>query len=332
MWSDISTNVDFDSRLYTSFQVKVYSPNAGTLSISGRNATDGELFNSSTVLAVGTGWTTITQNIVSTQRVKKIVLRFNFGADPAGGPADVVYIDDLKFIKTASTNLTLYAESFFADWSQWGSWTDKPSTQIGKWKGGINIETTGDANMTLERWWDAGEHRLKITPTDAAVTIPNINVTGFTNLAVSLDPTASPNIEASADGGAWSPLTIVGGISALPSATSTISIRINPAAADTVIDYLNVTGEVVSLGTNSNQLSGNSIKVYPNPFVNEFNVAKSEGSLQVSVYDVLGRKVETAKSSSSQLSMGSSLKSGVYVVKVEGANEKDSKSFKIIKK
>jgi hypothetical protein len=78
--------------------------------------------------------------------------------------------------------------------------------------------------------------------------------------------------------------------------------------------------------------TADSIKVYPNPFVSEFNVSKCEGSLQVSVFDVLGRKVESAKSSSNQLSMGSSLKSGVYVVKVEGADAKDSKSFKIIKK
>jgi len=84
--------------------------------------------------------------------------------------------------------------------------------------------------------------------------------------------------------------------------------------------------------TRINQLSDNSIQVYPNPFVSEFNVTKSEGSLQVSVFDVLGRKVETAKSSSSKLSMGSSLKSGVYIVKIEGVNTNDSKSFRIIKK
>jgi hypothetical protein len=100
------------------------------------------------------------------------------------------------------------------------------------------------------------------------------------------------------------------------------------------VDNFVLTRTDASLATNSNQFSDNSIKVYPNPFTSEFKVdaTDSEGPLQVSVFDVLGRKVATAKSSSNQLSMGSSLKSGVYVVKVEDANAKDSKSFKIIKK
>lgn len=81
--------------------------------------------------------------------------------------------------------------------------------------------------------------------------------------------------------------------------------------------------------------TANSVQVYPNPFASEFKVdaANSEGGLQVSVFDVLGRKVESTKSaSSSQLSMGSSLKSGLYIVQVEGVNSNYSKSFKMVKK
>jgi hypothetical protein len=120
----------------------------------------------------------------------------------------------------------------------------------------------------------------------------------------------------------------------LPAATSTISLRINPPASNPAyFDNFVITG-TVTLVTESNQLSDNSIKVYPNPFVSEFKVdaTKSEGPLQVSIFDILGRKVETTKLFSNQLSMGSSLNSGVYVVKVEGETAKDSKSFKIIKK
>jgi hypothetical protein len=359
-WSDIAADVDIDPRFYTSFQVKVYSPNAGTLSISGRNAANGELFNSSNVLTIGAGWTTITQNIVSTQQIKKIVLRFNFGATPAGGPADVVYIDDLKFIKTTNTDISLYAENFYASWSQWGSWTDKPSTQVGNWTGGINLQTTADANMTLERWWDANEHVLKIAPTAAAVTIPNINIAGFQNLKLAFEnkyaggssedatfygaPDANrlPVIEIKSGTGAWAALTVAAFTSSLTTQnitlpavdnTQPLSIRISANSTYTfAIDNLKLIGKSASLGTNSNQLSDNSIQFYPNPFVNEFTVVKSEGPLQVSVFDVLGRKAETSKSSSSQLSMGSSLKPGLYIVKVEGANAKDSKSFKVIKK
>lgn len=78
-----------------------------------------------------------------------------------------------------------------------------------------------------------------------------------------------------------------------------------------------------------------SIGFYPNPFVNDFKVevVKSEGPFRVAIFDILGRKVETAESStSSQLSMGSSLKPGLYIVQVEGVNSNYSKTFKIVKK
>ncbi|MDD5149818.1 MAG: T9SS type A sorting domain-containing protein [Flavobacterium sp.] len=86
-----------------------------------------------------------------------------------------------------------------------------------------------------------------------------------------------------------------------------------------------------TLSTKDFATNSDFIKVYPNPSASEFNVSKSEGPLQVNVFDVLGRKVATAKSASSQVAVGSSLKPGVYIVKVEGANAKDSKSFKVIK-
>ncbi|MFI0431481.1 RICIN domain-containing protein, partial [Mariniflexile sp. HMF6888] len=78
-----------------------------------------------------------------------------------------------------------------------------------------------------------------------------------------------------------------------------------------------------------------SIDFYPNPFVNEFKVeaTKSNEPFRVTIFDTLGRKVEAAESStSSQLAMGSSLKSGLYIVQVEGVNSNYSRSFKILKK
>jgi len=262
-------------------------------------------------------------------------------------------------LNVANAQVTLYTEDFASNLglSSDGVVTFQPSTKDGTWIGGKNLTTVGDANMSLRYGWSST--RLTISavgttesnpPASNAVTISNINVAGYTNFSLSISsvftgPATAPFIEASADGGAWVTLTTVPGGSwspatqsiALPAATSTISLRINPPASatdqDLVLDDFKITG-TASLGIESNELSDNSIKVYPNPFVREFKVdaTNSEGPLQVSVFDVLGRKVATAKSFSNQLSMGSSLKSGVYVVKVEGANAKDSKSFKIIKK
>jgi len=79
-----------------------------------------------------------------------------------------------------------------------------------------------------------------------------------------------------------------------------------------------------------------SINFSPNPFVNDFKIeaTKSNEPIRVSIFDMLGKKVETAESSleSGQLLMGSSLKPGLYIVQVEGVNLNFSKSFKIIKK
>ncbi len=255
------------------------------------------------------------------------------------------------FVITGDAGI-LYSENFEADFNP--VQTFAPSTKVGTWSGGIDLTTPNNENITLRDGWGS-QLLLKILSTGAAVTIPNIPVAGYTNLSLSYEfvvenagVAVAPNIEASVDGGAnWTTLPTVasgGGYNketksvALPAGTyNAISLRMNPDtvnSSDVMFDNFRITGTAVSLGTNSNQLSDNSIKVYPNPFVNEFKVdaTNSEGPLQVSVFDVLGKKVATAKSSSNQLSMGSSLSSGVYVVKVEGANAKDSKSFKIIKK
>ncbi len=252
-------------------------------------------------------------------------------------------------LNVANAQTTLYSENFSSNlgWTGDQEATFTPSTLNGTWAGGVNLTTAGDLTNSLRMRYGWSSTKLSLKKIDVAVTIPNINVAGYTNLSLSIamvvpgTPTA-PFIEASADGGAWVTLTTVTGGGwgvqsqsiVLPAATSTISLRINPPTGDDhVFDDFKIIG-TASLGTESNQLSDNSIKVYPNPFVNEFKVdaTNSEGPFRVSVFDVLGRKVETVKSPSNQFSMGSSLNSGAYIVKVEGANAKDSKSFKIIKK
>jgi xyloglucan-specific exo-beta-1,4-glucanase len=98
------------------------------------------------------------------------------------------------------------------------------------------------------------------------------------------------------------------------------------------------------VGTQSakmNSMSGDDISVEPNfsinfspnPFDNDFKVeaTKSNEPIRVSIFDIAGKKVESAESSG-QLVMGSSLKPGLYVVQVEGINLNFSKSFKVLKK
>jgi xyloglucan-specific exo-beta-1,4-glucanase len=79
-----------------------------------------------------------------------------------------------------------------------------------------------------------------------------------------------------------------------------------------------------------------SIDFFPNPFVDGIKVeaTKSNEPIRVSIFDITGKKVETAESSSEsvQLLMGASLQPGLYLVQVEGVNLNFSKSFKIIKK
>ena len=291
-------------------------------------------------------------------RLKNVNINMYYAADGTN-PGDWIFMDKavdnprgLYKLEAATIASIIYSENFESNFTYTSDITEvfKPSTKYGTWSGGYDLTTTGDVNVGVRYGWSSTN--LSIFSTQPAVTISGIDVAGYTNLKLAYDfvngnggAAEVPNIEASIDGGiTWTTLpTVASGAGynketksvALPAATSTISLRINPSAVnDAVFDNFVISGVAITLGTNINQLSDNSIKVYPNPFTSEFKVdaTNSEGPLQVSVFDVLGRKVATAKSSSNQLSMGSSLNSGVYVVKVEGANAKDSKSFKIIKK
>jgi len=76
------------------------------------------------------------------------------------------------------------------------------------------------------------------------------------------------------------------------------------------------------------------IGLLPNPFTANFRLSISNpGDIsRIAIFDVLGRQVETVEHSAiaNSLSLGSSLKPGVYFVKVYGV--KEVRSFKVIKK
>ena len=75
------------------------------------------------------------------------------------------------------------------------------------------------------------------------------------------------------------------------------------------------------------------IQLYPNPFTANFKLTFSNPDeiLRITIIDIMGRQVKTIEHAaiSNSMSLGASLKPGIYVVKVFGANE--VKSFKIIK-
>jgi len=75
------------------------------------------------------------------------------------------------------------------------------------------------------------------------------------------------------------------------------------------------------------------VQLNPNPFTSSFDlkIANPGDVKSIAIYDVLGRRVETIEQSavSDIMSMGASLKAGMYVVKVFGINW--SQSFKVVK-
>jgi len=75
------------------------------------------------------------------------------------------------------------------------------------------------------------------------------------------------------------------------------------------------------------------VQLNPNPFTSSFDlkIANPGDVKSIAIYDVLGRRVETIEQSavSDIMSMGASLKAGMYVVKVYGINW--SQSFKVVK-
>ena len=93
---------------------------------------------------------------------------------------------------------------------------------------------------------------------------------------------------------------------------------------------MSVASETLKLNTDVPECS---LELYPNPFTTNFNlnICTPKEVLCIRIFDVMGKVVETIQGSavSSIVSMGASLKPGIYIVKVEGANS--SQTFKALK-
>ncbi|HEY6914672.1 MAG TPA: RICIN domain-containing protein, partial [Paludibacter sp.] len=90
-----------------------------------------------------------------------------------------------------------------------------------------------------------------------------------------------------------------------------------------------ISSDIQPLENNSNNVS-----IYPTSFTATFNVKidKPNDIVNIAVYDMLGKEVESVSSSSisTLMTMGALLKPAFYIVQVNGLNWQ--KSFKIIKK
>ncbi len=83
-----------------------------------------------------------------------------------------------------------------------------------------------------------------------------------------------------------------------------------------------------SLSTNDFQTV--DFKVFPNPTQVDWNISSSNIINSIAVYDILGKQVLSLKPNSNQVVLdASSLRSGIYITKIEGEN--GTKTVKLVK-
>ncbi|SCY90888.1 Por secretion system C-terminal sorting domain-containing protein [Flavobacterium anhuiense] len=98
-----------------------------------------------------------------------------------------------------------------------------------------------------------------------------------------------------------------------------------------------VSSATLRLSANAENLQDQKITVIcsPNPFTSSFKIEINDYKepINVRIFDINGKNVESAQvKDQSQLSMGNTLQSGFYIVKVEGTGGNLLQSFKMIKK
>jgi len=82
-----------------------------------------------------------------------------------------------------------------------------------------------------------------------------------------------------------------------------------------------------------NELDALEVKIYPNPSTNVFTIATNQtiGSVEITIYDTLGRMIQTLQSPvSNEVVFGENLPAGAYIALVKVGTEQ--KSIHIIKK
>ncbi|PLX10395.1 MAG: hypothetical protein C0598_10465 [Marinilabiliales bacterium] len=86
-----------------------------------------------------------------------------------------------------------------------------------------------------------------------------------------------------------------------------------------------------NLITSVNELNTNNIKIYPNPADNALNISGVDGDIKLSIVNIMGEELMTEKYSLEKVVDISSLKKGVYFIKLTDINGK-TVSIRFIKK
>lgn len=349
-YSNVGTVVDVDPHQYTSIEFMVYIPTSitSTVTITLYDAAGLQLDNfDSPVITTAGVWVKISHPITFTRKIAKVEMAFNRNSTPTAVASDNIgYIDNFVFVKSTSPVTTIYMETFYATWSLWAPWTGAPSTQAGKWYGGIDLQTTADGPMTINSWnGTKNDNNLVLSPNAAAVTFTNIDVTGFNSLKLAVDYgwvwsatepywsiTAAerlPKIEVKSGTGAWITVSTVGLIQdwasnefvlldalAAPLAGPIISIRITSFPSITMhVDNVRISG-IATSATSVSTVNKSNVSIYPNPATDYISV---KGAQSVSIFNLDGKEV--LSSQNLERIDVRKLGKGVYVVKAKTGEE-----------
>jgi hypothetical protein len=344
-YSTVVMNVDIDPRFYTSFDIDVYSPSAGKITVVCQDANNKELIRYSQDVSVSTGWTKLSKELAFTTKIAKVEVVFNSGQTPKGTAEDVVYLDNLIFKKTTNTFLDLYKENFFASWSEWGKWTGAPSTQTGKWLGAIDLQSSGDAEITLDRLWNNDApygHVLRMQPTSPTIEISGVNINGFDNIRLVFDnmwpwsdaenatfwsagdAEKMPVVEYKSGVGAWTTLTAAAFSGSWQTQSLSIdglddqqplSIRFSKAGFTYYLDNVMIQGSVKMHSTGLNNEHKESLVISPNPAKDYFVIPEAQNVIIVNLTGHIVKEISNAETVDV-----SDLQKGVYIVRAQVNN------------
>ena len=92
------------------------------------------------------------------------------------------------------------------------------------------------------------------------------------------------------------------------------------------VDNILLTTDPLSI----DEFNASSVKVYPNPSSNDWNISSDSIITKITLFDILGKNVMNYNSNSDEVVISTTnIKSGVYFAKIEGL--KGSKTIKLIK-
>jgi hypothetical protein len=365
-WSEVKMNTDVDPRIYSSYEVKAYTPVAGRIQIACFDATGAQLDWYLVNTTAGTGWVKYTRNLVLGKRIKSVMVSFQRDFNPSATPENnVCYFDDFVFLKSTSTYLNAYVEPFkVTGTNDWDSWTGAPSTKA--WSGGAAITTVLDSTVSIQNWNGTANNQnikfmLGVAP---AITISNIDVNGFDTLKVVVDtqwPMASGEVAAFNNiniddskkapifdvkvgtgdwirqitskpnaNGSWGTQTFIlkDNLGLAINNVSSINLRISRAEQISYfIDNLKIIGRAHVAGTPTDLNKSLLTNISVYPNpASDYIVAK--GAKSVSIFTLEGKQVLSVQNQE-RIDI-SSLKYGVFVVKINNGSQ--TTVSKLIKK